>query len=90
MPDSLEQPELLLLAFAGARKIHPDGMRFQGPRYVDLTLVAYVGETVHLEILRRCRTVLKSQTALPRSPRFKGSDAALVQSWYLRYFCGNR
>jgi putative transposase len=40
MPDSLEQLDLLLLAVAGTRKIHPDGIRFQGLRYVDLTLAA--------------------------------------------------
>src|SRR5208337_2198929 len=32
-----------------------------------------------ISIGRRCRSALKS-----------GSDAILVQSWYLRYFCGNR
>ena len=48
MPDSLEQLDLLLLAVAGTRKIHSDGIRFQGLRYVDLTLAAYVGETVTL------------------------------------------
>jgi hypothetical protein len=51
MPDSLEQLDLLLLAVAGTRKIHPDGIRFQGLHYVDLTLVAYVGETVTLQAI---------------------------------------
>jgi putative transposase len=46
MPDSLEQLDLLLLTVAVGRKIHRDGIRFQGLRYLDLTLAAYVGETV--------------------------------------------
>ena len=31
---------------AKPRKIHPDGIRFQGLRYLDPLLAAYVGETV--------------------------------------------
>jgi putative transposase len=46
MPDSLEQLDLLLLTVAVGRKIHRDGIRFQGLRYLDLTLAAYIGETV--------------------------------------------
>jgi putative transposase len=46
MPASLEQLDLLLLAVAKARKVHPDGIRFQGLRYMDLGLAAYVGEEV--------------------------------------------
>jgi len=46
MPDSLEQLDLLLLTVAKPRKIHPDGIRFQGFRYLDPTLAAYVGEAV--------------------------------------------
>jgi putative transposase len=46
MPDSLEQLDLLLLTVAAGRKVHQDGIRFQGLRYLDLTLAAYVGETV--------------------------------------------
>ena len=48
MPDSLEQLDLLLLTVAKARKVHPDGVRFQGLRYVDTTLAAYIGELVIL------------------------------------------
>lgn len=48
MPDSLEQLDLLLLTVAKARKVHPDGVRFQGLRYVDTTLAAYIGEWVIL------------------------------------------
>jgi putative transposase len=46
MPDSLEQLDLLLLSVAKPRKIHPDGIRFQGLRYLDPVLAAYVGDTV--------------------------------------------
>jgi putative transposase len=46
MPDSLEQLDLLLLTVAVGRKVHRDGIRFQGLRYLDLTLAAYISETV--------------------------------------------
>ncbi|SFJ69868.1 putative transposase [Halobacillus dabanensis] len=46
MPESLEDLDLLLLNVAKARKVHPDGIRFQGLRYIDTNLAAYVGETV--------------------------------------------
>jgi len=46
MPESLENLDLLLLTVAKARTVHRDGIRFQGVRYVDLTLAAYVGEPV--------------------------------------------
>src|SRR6202011_2928663 len=48
MPDSLETLDLLLLTVARARKVHPDGIRYQSLRYVDTTLAAYVGESVTL------------------------------------------
>lgn len=48
MPESLEQLDLLLLTVPKTRKIHPDGIRFQGLRYVDTTLAAYIGESVLL------------------------------------------
>jgi putative transposase len=48
MPESLEKLDLLLLTVARARKVHPDGIRFQGLRYVDATLAAYIGEWVTL------------------------------------------
>jgi putative transposase len=47
-PASLEQLDLLLLTVAKRRKVRPDGMHFQGMRYLDLTLAAYVGESVIL------------------------------------------
>ncbi len=46
LPDSLEQLDLLLLTVSKARRVQRDGIRFQGFRYLDLTLAGYVGETV--------------------------------------------
>ncbi len=46
MPESIERLDLLLLTVAKARKVHPDGIRFGGHRYIDTTLAAYVGEDV--------------------------------------------
>lgn len=46
LPESLEQLDLLLLTVAKARQIQQDGIHFQGLRYLDLTLAAYVGESV--------------------------------------------
>ena len=46
LPESLEQLDLLLLTVAKSRKVRPDGIHFQGMRYLDLTLAAYVGESV--------------------------------------------
>lgn len=46
MPDSLEQLDLLLLTVAKARRIRADGIHFQGQRYLDPMLAAYVGEEV--------------------------------------------
>ena len=46
MPDTLEDLDLLLLTVPKVRTVHRDGIRFQGVRYVDLTLAAYVGEPV--------------------------------------------
>jgi putative transposase len=48
MPESLEQLDLLLLTVPRARKVHADGIRLQGLRYIDPTLAAYVGESVTL------------------------------------------
>jgi putative transposase len=48
MPSSLERLDLLLLTVAKSRRVHADGIRFQGLRYVDPVLAAYVGETVTL------------------------------------------
>src|SRR6478672_9763268 len=46
LPDSLEELDLLLLTVAKPRRVHPDGIHFQGFRYLDTTLAAYVGEDV--------------------------------------------
>jgi len=46
LPASLEQLDLLLLTVAKARTVHPDGIHFQGLRYLDPMLAAYVGEAV--------------------------------------------
>jgi putative transposase len=46
MPDSLEQLDLLLLTVAKPRTVHPDGIHFQGLRYLDPVLAAYVREPV--------------------------------------------
>ena len=46
MPASLEQLDLLLLTVATPRLVRRDGIHVHGLRYLDLTLAAYVGETV--------------------------------------------
>jgi putative transposase len=46
LPESLEQLDLLLLTVAKPRQVQQDGIHFQGLRYLDLTLAAYVGEPV--------------------------------------------
>ena len=48
MPETLEQLDLLLLTVPTAPKVHPDGILFQGLRYIDTTLAAYIGESVML------------------------------------------
>jgi putative transposase len=48
MPDSLEKLDLLLLTVARQRKVQPDGIRYQGLRYIDANLAAYIGESVTL------------------------------------------
>jgi putative transposase len=45
-PESLGPLDLLLRTVAKRRKVRSDGIHFQGLRYLDLTLVAYVGESV--------------------------------------------
>ncbi|MDQ2686312.1 MAG: transposase family protein [Armatimonadota bacterium] len=53
MPDTLERLDLLLLTVAHSRRVRPDGLRFQGLRYTDPTLAAYVGEDVTLRYAPR-------------------------------------
>jgi putative transposase len=48
MPDSLEQLDLLLFTVPRTRRVHRDGIRFMGLRYIGPTLAAYVGEDVLL------------------------------------------
>ncbi len=46
MPQSLEALDLLLVMVAKSRMVRRDGVHFQGLRYIDPTLAAYVGESV--------------------------------------------
>lgn len=46
MPDSLEILDILLFESSRSRKIHSDGIHFQGIRYTNPNLIAYVGESV--------------------------------------------
>jgi putative transposase len=46
LPESLEQLDLLLLTVAKTRRVRRDGIYFQGLRYLDPLLAAYVGEDV--------------------------------------------
>jgi transposase InsO family protein/DNA transposition AAA+ family ATPase len=46
IPQSLESLDLLLIEVATARIVRRDGIHFEGLRYLDATLAAYVGESV--------------------------------------------
>lgn len=46
LPDRLEDLDLLLVMVAKSRVVRRDGIHFQGLRYMDPTLAAYVGEQV--------------------------------------------
>ncbi len=46
LPDSRAEFDLLLLQVAKTRRIRPDGIHFNSFRYMNLTLAAYVGESV--------------------------------------------
>ena len=46
MPNSLEELDLLLVMVATSRMVRRDGVHFQGLRYMEPTLAAYVGESV--------------------------------------------
>ena len=46
MPDSMEALDMLLVMVAKHRIVHRDGIHFQGLRYIDPTLAAYVGEPI--------------------------------------------
>ena len=43
MPDSLDALDLLLITVAKPRMVQRDGIHFQGLRYIDTTLAAFVG-----------------------------------------------
>lgn len=46
MPETLAELDALLVMVAKPRTVHRDGIRFEGLRYFDPTLAAYVGEPV--------------------------------------------
>lgn len=46
MPESLAELDALLVMVVKPRTVHRDGIRFEGLRYFDPTLAAYVGEPV--------------------------------------------
>src|SRR3546814_12114586 len=46
MPETLEELDALLVMVAKPRIVHRDGIRFEGLRYFNPTLAAYVGEPV--------------------------------------------
>jgi len=46
MPESEEALDVLLLTVATPRKVHRDGIRCHGLRYLSVTLAAHVGERV--------------------------------------------
>jgi putative transposase len=59
MPESLEQLDLLLLHVAKKRRVQQDGIHFQGHRYLDTTLAAYVGEDVTIRYDPRDLAVIR-------------------------------
>lgn len=59
MPESLEQLDLLLLYGAKKRKVQQDGIHFQGQRYFDTNLAAYVGEDVTIRYDPRDLAVIR-------------------------------
>ncbi len=46
LPDSLQALDTLLVMVAKPRTVHRDGIHFEGLRFIDPTLAAYVGEAV--------------------------------------------
>lgn len=48
MPKSLEELDLLLLQISKSRKIRSYGIHFQGFRYVNSNLSAFVGDSVQI------------------------------------------
>ena len=90
LPVSLEQSDLLLLTVPTTRRVQPDGIRFQGFRYFDLNLAAYVGQTVTIRYDPRdlaeirlfhkeqflCRAVCQELTGTPQPIGLKEVIAA--------------
>jgi putative transposase len=82
LPDSLEQLDLLLLTVAKPRRVHQDGIHFQGFRYLDVTFSAYVGEDVVIRYDPRDMAELRvyfGETFLCRAinPELAGETIAL-------------
>jgi putative transposase len=48
VPETFEQLDLLLLTVAKTRRVHQDGIHFQGFRYMNINLAGFVGEYVML------------------------------------------
>ncbi|MEM6805099.1 MAG: Mu transposase C-terminal domain-containing protein [Bacteroidota bacterium] len=48
LPDSIQKLDLLLLTIPQARKVHRDGIRFKGLRYISPILAPYIGEEITL------------------------------------------
>jgi putative transposase len=59
MPESLEQLDLLLVHVAKRRRVQQDGIHFQGQRYFDLTLAAYIGKDVTIRYDPRDLAVIR-------------------------------
>ena len=59
MPESLEQLDLLLLHVAKQRRVQQDGIHFQGQRYFDTNLAAFVGEDVTIRYDPRDLAVIR-------------------------------
>ncbi len=48
LPETIQALDFLLLRVSKLRKVQRDGIRFQGKRYVEPTLVAFIGEWIEL------------------------------------------
>lgn len=59
LPDSLEALDLLLVQVATGRIVHRDGIHFQGLRYLDPVLAAYVREPITLRYDPRDITAIR-------------------------------
>jgi putative transposase len=82
MPESLEALDLLLIRVAKARSVHRDGIHFQGIRYMDPTLAAYVGEQVTIRYdprdLGEVRVFHQNRFLCPAiSPEYSGAAITL-------------